>query len=120
MGLTPYIVGGAGLGLMVIGGVLLGVSQGKASQVKERCGGGIDCTSLVGTERDDAMQLFNTAKGLEAGGWVTFGLGAAALATGTVLFFIDKKNRRSDKSTAWRVLPTAPASDAGLSLSTSF
>ena len=115
-GALPFIVGGSGLALAAIGGVLLGVSQAKADEALTLCGG-TDCTAL-GDDRPedwyDARAAFDSARTLETVGWVGIGVGVTALAAGTVLFFIDP-GRKSEQARL-RVLPSAPAAHAGISL----
>jgi len=116
-GVTPFVVGGAGLVVAAVGGVLLGVSQGQANQALAICKGSTDCSSLGDSNPGEwyrARDLYDSARTLETVGWVGVGVGAAALATGTVLFFIDPG--RKTESARLRVLPAAPGAHAGVSL----
>jgi len=117
-GALPFIVGGSGLALAAVGGILLGVSQGQASQALALCDGNTDCTAL-GDEDDpadwyEARSLWSSARTLEAVGWVGIGVGVAAVATGTVLYVIDP-GRKSEQARV-RVLPHAPQTMAGFSV----
>lgn len=120
-GLLPYILGGAGIAVAATGGVLLGVSQSNAGQVREMCGGE-DCTALGDTDPQawrDAKGLADSAQSLEIGGWVAMGVGTAALAAGTVLFFIDPTRTGESeppKDVEMTFVPGAPMAEAGLSL----
>jgi hypothetical protein len=116
-GATPFVVGGAGVVVAAVGVVLLGVSQGQASEALALCGGSTDCVAVGDGRPDDwyrARDLSNSAHTLEAVGWVGVGVGAAALATGTVLFFIDPG--RKTETARLRLLPAAPGAHAGVSL----
>ena len=118
-GILPFVVGGAGAGAAILGGVFMGLSAGKVSSLKKECGG-TDCTGLTGQQRVDGEQKWKSARTLETVGWVGVGVGAAALAAGTTLFLIDRKRLRPEEEQAFRVVPTAPRADAGVSLITSF
>ena len=112
-GAAPFIVGGSGLVVAAVGAVLLGVSQGKANEALAICGSP-DCTMAEPDDWYAARSLIDSAHTLEAVGWVGVGVGVAAVATGTVLFFIDPG--RKTESARLRVLPSAPGSHAGISL----
>jgi hypothetical protein len=117
-GLLPYIVGGAGIGVAAVGGVFLGLSQAKVSKLKDDslCGAERDCNSLEGADREEAEKLYNGAKTFETVGWIGVGVGVAALATGTVLFVLDKGGPAgAEASVGMRVQPYALGSDAGIS-----
>lgn len=118
-GILPYVVGGAGAGVVVVGGVLLGVSQGKASQVEALCGG-TDCRALSGAERSEALQKRRSALGLETAGWVGVSLGVSGLATGAVMYFIDRKRLGQAEEAGWTAQAQAPGAEAGFSLSCLF
>lgn len=117
-GLLPYIVGGAGLGVVAVGGVFLGLSQAKVGKLKDDslCGADRDCNSLQGADRDEAEKLYSGAKSFEAVGWIGVGVGVAAVATGTVLFVLDKGPAEAEASARMTMRPHAPGSDAGISL----
>lgn len=115
-GMLPFVVGGSGLVLAAVGGVLLGVSQSKANEALELCGG-TDCTALGDTDGDawyEARSALDSARTMEAIGWVGVGVGVSALAAGTVMFFVDPG--RKTEQARLRVLPSAPGSHAGVSL----
>jgi hypothetical protein len=115
-GAMPLIVGGSGLALAAVGGILLGVSQGKADEAVALCGG-TDCTALGDSDPAawyEARSALDSARTLETIGWVGVGVGVSALATGTVLFFLDP-GRKSEQARL-RVVPSAPGSHAGVSL----
>lgn len=119
-GALPYVLGGAGLAIAAAGGVFLGLSQAKAGQTEELCGG-TDCTGLTGADLQEARDLAEGATSFETIGWVGVGVGAAAVVAGTTLFFVDRGRReRSPVETAWQWRPAAPHSDLGFSLTRSF
>lgn len=126
-GKLPYIVGGSGTVVAIVGGVLLGVSQGQARKARESCGGEVSDGELFcapGTsdeELDEVDSKLNSAAGLEAAGWVSLGVGAAGLATGVTMFFLDR-GRVSPDDTASNIqlLSSAPGSDWGFSVSGRF
>lgn len=127
-GIAPYVVAGAGLTAVVVGAVVLGVSQGKAGHALELCGGNLDCVALGDEDPEawsEANDSWNSARSLESAGWVVTGLGVAAVATGTVLYFLDparraegeaRRSRRTVRTGHLKLAPGAPRADAGLSL----
>lgn len=75
-----YIVGGTGLGVVALGFVFGGVAMAEQSSADEACDGRF-CTQegLDGHDRADAWAWASN---------ITIGVGAAAVATGVVLFFV--------------------------------
>lgn len=121
-GPLPFIVGGSGLVVAAVGGVLLGVSQGQASEALRLCDGSSDCSNADPDDWADARSLYDSARTTEAIGWVGVGVGVAAVAVGTVLYVMDP-GRKSEQARARRaaqagvrVVPAAPGASAGLSL----
>lgn len=94
-GALPWIVGGSGIVLSIVGGTLLGVSQVNAGKVKEICDG-TDCADLQGDDLDKAQGLYDSARALEIAGWASLGVGLAAVGTGAVMYYLDaKRSKRS-------------------------
>jgi hypothetical protein len=125
-GIWPWVIGGVGVAAAGAGAVLLPVSQGKASDAEALCGG-TDCTALGDTDADawrEAQSLVSDAQTLEAVGWVSIGVGVAALGTGVVLLLVDPtRGGESAPAPEARVgratvalHPAAAGADAGLSL----
>lgn len=116
-GVLPYVIGGSGVGLAVVGGVFLGLSQAKVGKLKDEslCGSDFDCSGLAGADREKAEKLDKGAHTFEAIGWIGVGVGVAALATGTVMFVLDS-GAEENSSAGLRVVPHAQGSDAGFSL----
>lgn len=77
-------VGGVGL---VVGGVLLGVAQGKEGDVDERCGGP-DRLACPQSEQADIEATLDGAEQLRIGGFVSLGVGGAAAVAGVVLLVL--------------------------------
>jgi hypothetical protein len=115
------ITGGAGVGVAAIGGVFLGLSQGKVGKLKDLCGEDLDCRGLSGPDLTEAESLDGSAHTMEAVGWVGVGLGVAAIGTGVVLFVMGSSKDKEDVATrGLSFKPYAPSSDAGFSLVGSF
>ncbi len=116
-GILPFVIGGSGIVLAATGGVFLGLSGGKVSKAQELCGGSTDCTNASAEDQASAQDLVGSAKTLEAVGWVGLGVGVAAVATGTVLFFIDPtRGKKQEAKAKLSFLAAAKEADAGLSL----
>ena len=126
-GIWPYVIGGVGVAAAATGAILLPVSQGKAGQAEDICGG-TNCDSLGDTDPaawNEAHSLVDSAKTLETVGWISIGVGVAAIGTGVVLYLIDPtrtgESAPSDDSgpeVSW--MAAAPGADAGFSLVGSF
>jgi hypothetical protein len=120
-GALPFIVGGSGLVVAAVGGVLLGVSQGQASQAVDLCNNSTDCTGVDGDTWQEARSLYDSARTTEAIGWVGIGVGVTAVAVGTVLYVLDPGRKseqarvRKSEQAGMRVVPAAPGASAGLS-----
>lgn len=117
-GKLPFIVGGAGIGVAVIGGVFLGLSQSKVAKLKsdDYCGSDLDCSDLEGADRAEAEKLNKGAHSMETVGWIGVGVGVAALATGTVLLFLDKgAPEEAEVQVGMSFRPSALGADAGFS-----
>ncbi len=120
-GQLPYILGGSGLGVAVLGGVFLGVSQGKVSKINDTCNGETNCESAINGDPDlfdELNRLQKQANTFEALGWVGVTVGVGALAAGTVLYFIDPT--RKEETATLQLKPYAPRSDVGFSLQAQF
>lgn len=122
-GALPFVLGGVGVAGLAVGAVLLPLSQDKSGQVKDLCGGE-DCTGLGRADWNTARALADDARTLEAVGWVSIGVGAASLATGAVLFWLDPARRAEAAESAKdaphegvsvRFVPGAPRANAGVS-----
>lgn len=114
-GLAPYITAGAGAAVIITGGVLLGVSQGKVGRAREICGG-TDCSSVSGDELAEAQGLVASAQGLETAGWVMMGLGVSGVIAGTILYFTNPARKAPQERSRVRVLGAAARAELGLSL----
>ena len=120
-GKLPYIIGGSGLGVAVVGGIFLGLSQGKVGKINDTCGGEKSCETAIDGDPevfDELSRLQKQANTLEAVGWVGLGLGVSAIAAGTILYFIDPL--RTSETARLKFNAYAPASDVGFSLTTHF
>jgi hypothetical protein len=120
-GAWPFVLGGVGVLGLAAGAVLLPVSQDKASQAQDLCGG-TDCTHLQDPAWSQAHGLASDALTLETAGWIAGGVGAGLLATGVVLFLIDPGRKSAEAPAAAGVsfVPSAPNGLAGGSLVGSF
>lgn len=137
-GALPWIVGGSGIVLSIVGGTLLGVSQVNAGKVKDLCDG-TDCSSLQDDELDKARSLYDSARVFEIAGWASLGVGLAAVGTGAVMYYLDAKRAkrsahletgrtglqagragratdRSAQATRTLVLPSVSSREVGLNL----
>lgn len=98
-GIWPYVIGGAGVATIVLGTVLLPVSQGKVGEADELCPDR-DCRDVSRSDWDEANQIISDARTLETVGWVAVGAGTLALGTGVVLFLIDPTRKPEEKGVA--------------------
>ncbi|HSC88832.1 MAG TPA: hypothetical protein VLC09_16230 [Polyangiaceae bacterium] len=123
-GAWPWVLGGAGVAGLVAGAVLLPVSQGKAAEVESICGGtNCEALSAPGADRgtyDQALGLAAEARSLEVAGWIAGGVGAGLLASGVVLYFLDPTRHTEQPQAGTTLVPSAPGSQAGLSLFSRF
>ncbi len=121
-GVLPYVIGGAGIGAAAIGGVVLALSQGFASDATSICNDDPECAGVPNDDFQEAQRLHSKAQSWEIAGWATVGVGIGALAGGTVLYFLDRgRTEEARKSgSAFTLTATAPGSDAGFSLVGSF
>jgi hypothetical protein len=76
-----WIALGTGAALVAGGAVAGGVSIGKEKDLESKCDGGV-CDSSLASERDTVKSLNSTAD-------ILYGVGAAALVSGAVLFFVE-------------------------------
>jgi hypothetical protein len=121
-GVLPYVVGGVGLGVVVLGGTLLGVSQTKVAKIKDMCDG-TDCSSLDDDDKERAKELEKSARGLETAGWVSLGVGLAATGAGVVMYILDAQRKKETTATrggSLYVFPIASTREFGLNLSGTF
>lgn len=114
----PYVAGGVGAAGLVLGTTFLVMSQGKVGKLKKLCGKDLDCSSLTGSDLDDAEKLDKQAHSFEAVGWVGIGVGVVGLGAGAYMLLTGKPKSEQPADTA-RVAfqPYAPGSEAGFSLS---
>lgn len=123
-GVLPWVVGGSGIVVAIVGGTLLGVSQVNAAKVKELCEG-TDCSHLEGSELDKAQGLYNSARALEIAGWASLGVGITAVGAGAVMYYLDAKRMKKSAhvETGRRVqvartlvLPSISSREVGINL----
>jgi hypothetical protein len=112
----PYVAGGVGAAGIVLGTTFLVLSQGKVGKLKKLCGDNLDCSSLVGSDLDDAQKLDKQAHSFEAVGWVGIGVGVVGLGAGAYMLLTGKPKSESPEAARLALQPYAPRSDAGLSL----
>lgn len=121
-GLLPWIVGGSGIAVSIVGGTLLGVSQVNVGKIKDMCGG-TDCTDLEGDDLDKAQKLESGARTMEVAGWVSLGVGLSAVGVGAVMYYLDAKRAKKSAFLDARrtvLLPTASPREVGLTLVRTF
>jgi len=123
-GVWPWVVGGSGLLVSIVGGTLVGVSQVNAGKVKDICGG-TDCSHLQGDELDKASGLYDSARALEIAGWASLGVGLTAVGAGVVMYYLDARRvkKSAHMGTGRRVhvgrtlvLPSITSREVGLNL----
>lgn len=122
-GIAPYIVGGAGVGLALVGVILLPVSQASISEANDICPNQ-DCTGKPAEDQDKVRDILSSAQTTEAIGWSLIGVGALAIGVGTTLFLIDP-GRKKAPDTAFEAGPFAfvmgaPRTQAGVSVRGTF
>lgn len=93
-GIAPYVVGGAGIGLAVVGAILLPVSQASIGEANEICPDQ-DCTGKPASDQERVREILSGAQTTEAIGWSLIGVGVLAVGVGTTLFLIDPSRKRS-------------------------
>ncbi|MEI9941185.1 MAG: hypothetical protein WDO69_28540 [Pseudomonadota bacterium] len=83
---SGYAYALAGLGVVSLGvGTALALSfKSKNDEAKQICPSGVDCSQ---SDIDRHAELISDAKGLRTGAFIGFGVGAAALIAGSVLYF---------------------------------
>lgn len=120
-GVTPYVVGGVGLALTVVGVVLLPVSQANVGRATSLCGGSTDCTGQPADVQAQVGAIISEAQTLETTGWLMMGFGLAAVGAGVGLYYFDPARRPSSQDVGKvRFELRAPRADVGFSLSGSF
>ena len=79
-----YALGGLGIVSLGVGTALAVSFKSKNNDAKAICPSGVDCSQA---DIDRHAELVSDAKGLRTGAFISFGVGAAALIAGTVLYF---------------------------------
>lgn len=122
-GITPYVVGGVGLGLATVGVILLPVSQASIGDANDICPNQ-DCTGKSAADQSRVRDILSGAQTTEAVGWSLIGVGVAAVAVGTTLYFVDPARKKQPDVAFERgpfsLIPSAPRTEAGLSLRATF
>lgn len=121
-GIAPYIVGGAGLGLALVGVILLPVSQASISEAEEICPEQ-DCTGASAGDQARVREILSSAQTTEAVGWSLIGVGAVAVGVGVTLYLVDPARKPRDsalRAGPFSVVMSAPRTQVGLSLSAAF
>lgn len=106
-----YVVAGAGVAGIVVGGALWGLRNSRISQV--RCADG-----FTGCNPDDEP-LVDEARSFDLGSKVSFGVGAGLIATGAVLWFVLWEPEKDQPATGGNV-SLAPFADGGAQLRVRF
>lgn len=88
---AAYVVGGAGIAGLVLGGIMGGVVLGKSGVVDDNCGKGIglpnDPYACNKTGRDAALDAVTPGRVST----ISFGVGAAAVVTASILLITERK-----------------------------
>ncbi|HEY3234022.1 MAG TPA: PEGA domain-containing protein [Polyangiaceae bacterium] len=123
--MVPILLGSAGGALLITGGVLFALRANKLSSLDKLCPGQ-NCNPLnvPGREADKqrALDLRDSAETMQLLGWVTLGVGVAAIGTGAVFFYLESKKGKGKEASKTASLHrlelagSAPGADAGLSL----
>jgi hypothetical protein len=93
---VPYIIGGSGIGLVVLGGVFGVLAMSSNSEAKSLCNGKTtDCPSSALTRQDTAYAQANTAN-------VLVGVGFAGIATSAIWLLLSSGDAPKASTTAWR------------------
>jgi hypothetical protein len=117
----PYVAGGVGVGSLIIGGSLLGVSLGKFGKQKDLCGGDVKNCQASESEVNEVNKLGRQASGFEAGGWIGISVGLIGVGAGVAMLVMSRDpSEETPATTGVRLRPYAAGSDAGLSLAGSF
>jgi hypothetical protein len=97
---VPAIVTGAGgLALAVTGGILLGLAADHAATITDLCGASPPECSGSTADREEANKLGESGKQLEIAGGTLAAIGAAGVAIGATMLFVDA-GRRTSKDAA--------------------
>lgn len=122
-GIAPYIVGGAGIGLAVVGAILLPVSQASVGEANEICPDQ-DCTGKPVEDQERVRSILSGAQTTEVIGWSFIGVGLAAVGVGTTLFLIDPARKKAPDAALeagpLSVVFAAPRTQVGVSLRAAF
>jgi hypothetical protein len=107
----PYVVGGAGVAFLITGGVLLALRQQAAGELEEACPDPKQCPE---SNRDtyDRMKFYGVASP------IAFGLGVAGVGAAVYLIMTEKKPVAPQAGLS--LVPAAPGSLAGASLTGRF
>jgi hypothetical protein len=107
-----WVTGGVGVACLIAGGVTGGmaISKWNASQS--------ECSTTQCPSHAQAVSDHDSASSLATVSTVLFVAGGAALATGTLLFFLSpsRGDEKGTEAATWRARPTVGPHGAGLSL----
>jgi hypothetical protein len=107
---VPFVIGGTGIGLVVIGGVFGVLAMSSNSEAKSLCNGKTtDCPSSALTRQDTAYAQANTAN-------VLVGVGLAGIATSAVWLLLSNGSNAKASTSAWRLDGTVENGAVGASV----
>jgi len=111
--LTSFIVGGAGIAAIAAGTIVVILAHSDWEASRAGCDADNVCT-------DSAYDQATSARSKATVATVLFGAGIAAVATGTVLYFMAPSASSAERAARWRVTPTFTGGTAGVAVTAGF
>lgn len=109
--IVGIVTGAAGLVALGVGGIVVLGAKSDYDDATKTCG--TACPREQTTIANDARSSANV-------GGIVFGIGAAALVTGVIVFFTAPSKSSSEANSAFRVVPTAGPGGGGMAMGGTF
>jgi tetratricopeptide (TPR) repeat protein len=109
---VPYIIGGAGVASLLAGGAFYFLREAKIAEYEEICN--LEGGKCPSDQKDEVESLRSSAKAYGIMGWVSVGMGAAAVGVAGYLILTEPETGK--QAASLRLAPLAPGADAGVSV----